>query len=205
MARKKGKRPHGMTLVLSSEEAMVAALNRYIETRLKIAAKVAAHEERIARVRTEFDAAIQDEREELALLEASVQLYAVNHRIDLFGEGDKKSKDFANARIGFRDNPPSVGKRVAKDTYDAIALRLDELPWGAPYVSWKVAPNKEALLRDRASLTEEQLKAAGIRFEQDEHFFIDPTSDAIERAKASTEAIEERAEKTAEFLQGGRA
>src|SRR4051812_48867994 len=116
-------------LVLTSEDAMLGTLNRYVELKLELAGKQAEHEARIAQLNSEHDARLQESRHELAMLESSVQLYAVNHRDTLF-PGEAKSRDFANARIGFRTTPPSVGKRVSKDTFEAIALRLDDLSWG---------------------------------------------------------------------------
>ncbi len=175
-------------LVLTSEDAMIGTLNRLVELKLDLAAAHANHEKEIAELNSAFDSAIQQEREELAVLESSVQLYALRYRKDLF-PGDKKSKDFANARIGFRTNPPSVGKRIAKDTFPAIARRLDETDWGQPYVEWSPALDKEALIRDRAEIPEEKLAAVGIRFDQDEVFFIEPSSDAIARSKATVEEI----------------
>lgn len=175
-------------LVLNSEDAMIGTLNRYVELSLKIEKARVAHEQEVAALNSAFDNAVQAEREELAVLESSVQLYAVNHRKDLF-PGEKKSRDFANARIGFRMTPPSVGKRLSKDTFPAIARRLDETGWGEAYVEWTPTLDKEALLRDRAQIPEENLAAVGLRFDQEEHFFIEPTSEAIERSKATVDEI----------------
>jgi phage host-nuclease inhibitor protein Gam len=175
-------------LVLTSEEAMVGTLNRYVELKLEIAAANVRHEQEVAELKTAFDDAVQEEREELAVLESSVQLYAINHRKELFPES-VKSRNFANAKIGFRLNPPSVGKRLSKDTFPAIALRLDETAWGQAYVEWSPSIDKEALLRDRAQIPDENLAAVGLRFDQDEFFFIEPTSEAIARSKATVEEI----------------
>lgn len=189
MPNKHNKRNQSVAaLVLTSEDAMVGTLNRYVELKLALAGAAAAHEQEVAGLNSAFDDAVQSDRQELAMLESSVQLFCVNHREALFG-GEKKSKDFANATVGFRLNPTSVGKRVGKDTFEAIALRMDETEWGAPYIDWQPKLDKAALLRDRAQLTELQLREAGIRFDQDEFFFIEPSSDAIERSKATVEEI----------------
>lgn len=175
-------------MVLTSEDSMVGTLNRYVELKLTLAAATANHEKEVAELNSAFDNSVQAEREELAVLESSVQLYCVNHRKDLF-PGEKKSKEFANARIGFRSNPPSVGKRLSRDTFPAIALRLDETGWGQAYVESTLSIDKEALLRDRAQIPEENLAAVGLRFDQDEFFFIEPSSDAIARSKATVDEI----------------
>src|SRR4051794_5899672 len=77
-------------LVLTSEDAMIGTLNRYVELKLKIAEATAAHDREVAELHTAFDDAIQEEREELAVLESTIQLYCVNNRATLFAE--KKSK-----------------------------------------------------------------------------------------------------------------
>jgi phage host-nuclease inhibitor protein Gam len=177
-------------LIVSSEDAMIALLNRYVELGLNLAKRQAVHAARIAKLNSDFDEAAQADREELAMLESSVQLYCVNHREQLFSD-NKKSQSFANATIGFRDNPPSVGKRIKRDSFEAIALRLDALSWGEKYVEWKASIRKDALLRDRAQLTEAQQAAAGIRFDQEEVFYIDPSAEAIERSKKPVEEIRE--------------
>jgi phage host-nuclease inhibitor protein Gam len=177
-----------VALVLTSEDAMIGTLNRYVELKLELAGATAAHDGEVAELNSAFDDAVQERREELGVLETTVQLFAINHRKQLF-PGEKKSKDYPNAKIGFRENPPSVGKRVTKDTFPAIARRLDDTKWGEGYVVTKVELDKEALLRDRAQITEEQLREVGIRFEQDEFFYIEPSSEAIERSKASVEQI----------------
>jgi phage host-nuclease inhibitor protein Gam len=188
--RAKKKKITAAAIVLTSEETMIGTLNRYIEIKLRLAKKQTKLDEEIAALNTAFDKDHQEERNELAVLESSVQLFAVNYRADLFTE-DKKSKDYANATIGFRTTPASVGKLISKDTFEAIAMRLEDTEWGEQYVVRTVAPDKEALLRDRANLTPAQLQQAGIKFEQSENFYIDPTSDAIERSKIDVETIRE--------------
>lgn len=170
-------------LVLVSEPAMLGTLNRYIGIRLELARRTAAHAEAVARLNASFEEAgdVQQLRGEMAVLESSVALFATNHRSTLFPEG-KKSKEYENATIGFRDDPPSVAKLISGDTFEAICLRLEELDWGTQYVEWKPALQKAALLRDRANLGEEQLKEAGIKFLQEEQFFITPKSEIADRA-----------------------
>jgi phage host-nuclease inhibitor protein Gam len=180
-------------LVLTSEDAMIGTLNRYVELKLKIAEATAAHDGEVAELNSAFDDALQDERAELAVLESTVQLFALNYRDKLF-PGDKKSHEYPNAKIGFRENPPSVGKRIGKDSFEAIARRLEETEWGPNYVDWKPSLKKDALLRDRAQLSDEQLREAGIRFEQEEFFFIEPSSEAIARSKTAVENIKPIAE-----------
>lgn len=184
--KKKATRPH---LLLASEEAMLGALNRYCTLRLDVERRTAKHERDIAKLNTEFDESIQSDREELAGLETSLQLFAQNHREKLFNE--PKSRSYPNAVLGFRISPPSVGRVVEKEKWDIIAERVESLPWGEPYVKeGKPSLNKEAILRDRQSLTQEQLAEAGLKIEQGETFFIEPTAASADRhvAEATKEA-----------------
>lgn len=176
-----------LAVMLSSQDAMVGALNRYIELSLALVKRQAAHEEEIAKLRTDFDASVQSQREEMASLEASIHLYAANRRDTLFGT-TKKSIEFSNAVIGFKQNPPSVGKVLAKDTWEAIADRLDALPVFEKYVAWTATVKKAELLLDRRELDATALRLAGIQFEQQETFYIEPKSDLVDRSSKLTEA-----------------
>lgn len=175
--------PH---LVLATEEALVGAINRHAELALVLKEEDAANEAKVAALNTEHTEATQERRDELARLESSIHLFATTNRATLF-PGEKKSKDFPNATIGFRINPPSVATIVPKESQDTVAQRMDQLEWGDPYVKWKATLNKEALLRDRLTLTPAQLAAAGIKFEQGEAFFIEPAAKSAERVAINGE------------------
>jgi phage host-nuclease inhibitor protein Gam len=95
---------------------------------------------------------------------------------------DKKSIDLLLATVGYRTEPPSVEKCSKKDTWSAIAKRLEALDWGVRYITTPDPEvDKKALLADRDRLTAGQLSEAGIRFEQDEFFYITPKSDVAEK------------------------
>lgn len=162
-------------LVLS-RESLDAAVAQVATLKIQYAAARADMELEIARVQESHQAALLALSQQIEAAEAGVFIYCQQNRAELFP--DKKSIDFLLAVVGFRLNPPSVEKRSKKDTWSAVATRLASLPWGAPYV---VDPppevNKRALLTDQANLTSEQMAAAGLRFEQDEEFFITPKSE----------------------------
>lgn len=172
--------------VISTEDGLAAAANRYVELALKLQKKKAAHEQRIAEANSEFDRDTAELVAEIAGLEAGCQLFAESHR-ELFPEEateGPRSRTYRNASIGFRWNPVKVEKRVSKDTFEAIALRLAALPWGAAYLrEFDPEVDKDALKRDQANLTEEQLAAAGLKFAQSETFFIDPVFESAEAVR----------------------
>jgi hypothetical protein len=96
---------------------------------------------------------------------------------------DKKSLDLLLATVGFELTPPRVEKVSSKDTFGKIGLRLETIDWGAAYVRYPDPEvNKEKILADRASLSADQLRDAGLKIEQDENFFIRPKSAIAEQS-----------------------
>lgn len=182
MKKKKKKAPVPAVLI-SSVEGLEAAFNRYVQTRLTITRAKAKLEERIAELNAEFDRAYGAEQTEVISLETGIELFCRTHRKTLFPEGEKKSIDYANGRVGFRDNPVSVGKIVSKDTFERIAERMDALEWAEPFLNYSVSLNKTELINRRSELTPEQLHAAGIQFDKGETFYIEPASDLLDAAR----------------------
>lgn len=184
---KKTRQPIAL-LLIASEDGLIAALDRYKQAKLELAKAKAETEQRIAKIKTDAATLYGPLAAEVLQLEGSIALFAKNHQDTLFR--DPKSREYANGTVGFATNPPSVGRILGDDDTDAaIALRLEALPWGDPYIDYK-GPllNKEALLRDRGQLTSEQLAEAGICFEQSERFFIDLKSEATEGVTKKVES-----------------
>ncbi|MFO1461238.1 MAG: host-nuclease inhibitor Gam family protein [Verrucomicrobiota bacterium] len=175
---KKHRKPAPIFAVISTEEGLASAANRYVSLSLELISKRAAHERWIAELNAAFDAEIAEKVAEVNGLATAAQLYCEAHR-ELFPDG-ARSREYRNARVGFRWNPTKVEKRLSRDTWDAIGERLAELPWGEEFVTYKPPTvNKELLLNRQAELTPEQLQAAGIQFEKGETFFIDPANDSV--------------------------
>lgn len=176
----KKRKPSAPFILISTEDQLAAAANRYVQVSLSYVAEKALLEEEISRLNAAFDARTSGLVDEMAGLVNSCQLYCESHR-DLFPD-DQRSREYRNARVGFRWNPVKVEKRLSKDTWDAIGDRMSELSWAHPYITFSSATvDKDALRNDQANLTEEQLKAAGIRFEKGETFFIDPAFESVDR------------------------
>jgi phage host-nuclease inhibitor protein Gam len=176
MAKKK-KSP-ALTVLISSKEGLESALNRYVTASLDMAQQRAAHELEVAALESSFGEKTKPLGDEILSLETGIQLYCITHREELF-TADRKSLEYANATIGFRLCPHAVDKIVSKDTFPRIAERLLDLPWGEPYVNVVYSLNKEELLKDRADLTDAQLKESGICYVQNENFFIDPKAASV--------------------------
>lgn len=176
---KKPKKEKVIALVLTSRESLESTVADTVRLKLDHATRQAAMEKEIADVQKRHQEGILDVASQIEAKEASIFTYCQRHRAELFT--DKKSLDMLLAVIGFEDTPPRVEKRNSKDTWGATARRLQALDWGADYIrEGDPEVNKQALLAARESLSDDQLKEAGIRFEQDEQFFIRPKSEVAE-------------------------
>jgi phage host-nuclease inhibitor protein Gam len=163
-----------------SREALDAAVAEVATLKIQYAAAKADMELEIARVQERHQEQMLSLGKRIEVREAGVFVYCQQHRAQLFP--DKKSIDFLLATVGFRTEPPSVEKCSRKDTWTAIAQRLEALAWGGRYVNTpEPEVDKKALLADREKLSLEQLSAAGLRFEQDELFYIAPKSEVAAR------------------------
>lgn len=182
----KKKKPARPFAVIHTEDELASAINRHVELSLSLEQRKAALDAVIARLNADFDEDTKELVLEIGALEASAQLFAETHR-ELFPEAaadGPRSRTYRNATIGFRWNPVKVEKRVGRDTFEAIAKRLEALPWGEPYVREpEVEVDKDALIKDQANLTEAQLAQAGIKFSRGETFFIKPAFDSVEAVR----------------------
>ena len=167
-------------VIVTSRESMEAHVADVVRLKLETAEKKAAMEKEIADVQKRHQAGLLVLERQVAIKEAGIFVYCQQHRAELFP--DKKSIDTLLASVGFELTPFSVEKRSTKDTWGDIALRLEALDWGAQFVRENDPEvDKASLLAKRTTLTDEQLRAAGIRFDQDENFFIRPKSQVAEQ------------------------
>jgi phage host-nuclease inhibitor protein Gam len=174
------KREKTQIIPIVSREALDAAVAEVATLKIQYAAAKADMELAIARVQERHQEQILALGQRIEIREAGVFVYCQQHRAQLFP--DKKSIDFLLATVGFRTEPPSVEKSSRRDTWTAIAQRLEALQWGARYVNTpEPEVDKKALLADREKLSLEQLSEAGLRFEQDELFYITPKSEVAAR------------------------
>lgn len=182
-------KPKLKPIVLTTREGMEAEITNYLQKSLRHAEVTAQMEQAKVEVERRFEAQLNALAGEIELSFAAVHNFCQLHRRSLMPD-DKKSFETVNASVAFENTPHSVGK-TTKETFAAIAKRLQGLVFtgadGQPeldcakYVRESDPElNKAALLADRPKLTPEQLRAMGIRFEQDEFFYIRPKSQIVE-------------------------
>ena len=176
------KKPKLEPIIITSREALEAVVSDVVALKLDHAQKTAAMEKEIAEIQKKHQEALLATARQIEARESGIYVYCQKNRTALFT--DKKSLDLLLAVIGFETTPHRVEKANSKDTFGKIAQRLEQAgDWAADYIRYPDAElNKENLLRDRSKLTPEQLQLAGIRFEQDENFFIRPKSQVAEQS-----------------------
>lgn len=161
------------TLTLTSPDALDAAVADVVRTRIKLTEATAELEARLAEIQKRAEPELAALREEIATREAAIREYCEAHRAELFA--DRKSRETALAVYGFELTPPRVETASRRLKWADVIERLKRLAWGAAYLRIpEPRLDKEALLADRDRLSAEQLQAAGLRFTQDEQFFIRP-------------------------------
>jgi len=173
--------------IISSREGMEAVVADIVGLKLDLAKKQAEMEKEIAEVQKRYQQPMLDLSKLIETKEAGVFIFCQGHREELFK--DRKSIDTVLAVVGFEITPPRVEMIASKDKWGNVATRLEGLAWGADYIRQPdPAVNKEALIANRANFTRQQLAQAGIKFEQDENFFIRPKSEIAEQTIVNQEA-----------------
>jgi phage host-nuclease inhibitor protein Gam len=173
-------------ILISSREGMIATVNQVVADKLQFAAVTVKMEQEIIAIQEKYQAELTSLARGIQAGEAGVQLYCEQNRTALFP--DKKSIDLTLAIVGFRETPYRVEKTKSKDTWEDIAARMSVLRTddgkghitfnGEDYITYPDPDlSKKLLLQDRTKLSDEILKAAGIKFAYDENFFIEPKSE----------------------------
>lgn len=95
--------------------------------------------------------------------------------------GKKKSIEFLHGVIGFRTGMPRV-KYLAGWTVARVIEKLASLPWGPAFLRVKQDLDKEGLIAAQAAQTigDSELRQIGVRIDQEESFFVDPSVTELE-------------------------
>ncbi|MGO8677746.1 MAG: host-nuclease inhibitor Gam family protein [Limisphaerales bacterium] len=161
------------TLTINSTEGLEAAIGAVVRKRIMHTQAVAVKDAEAADLEQRHQRTISNLLDEIAEFESGIQDYCIAHRAALFAS--KKSRETTLAEFGFELTPPRVETAGKKVKWKEVVGRLLRLSWAAAYVRQpEPQPDKQALLADREKLSPEQCMAAGIRFCQDEQFFIRP-------------------------------
>ena len=93
--------------------------------------------------------------------------------------GKLKSLDMTHGLVGFRTGQPQP-KTISGWTWDRVLEKLKGIPLMAGYIRTKEEVNKQALVSDREKIGEVDLRMVGVRIVQDEAFYVEPKTTAVE-------------------------
>ncbi len=160
-------------LEITSIESLDSAVAEVVRLRIRITQKTAEKDAELASIEKRHQTGIHALKDTVAAREREIAAYCAANRAELFKE--KKSRETTLAVFGFEITPPRVEPAGRRIKWTDVVSRLLRLQWGHKYLRLAdPKPDKDALLADREKLLPEQLDAIGIRFEQDEQFYIRP-------------------------------
>lgn len=169
---------------LNSIEALDATAAEVVRLKIFLTEMTAAKDAKVADLQQKFDEKALDVRQEIAGLETDCRQFCEAHRQDPALFGGNKSRETSLCTMGFRTTPPKVATSSRRIKWADVITRLKRLAWGAAYLRTpEPSVDKEALLADRERLTDAQREQAGIRFEQDEIFFLEPKPETAQIVK----------------------
>ena len=158
---------------ITSIDSLDAAVAEVVKKKIQHTKARAMRDAAVAKADKECQPALENISQQIADLEADILAYCEANRAALFTT--KKSRETNLAEFGFELTPHRVETASKKIKWKDVITRLLRLAWGKAYVrNPEPQPDKQALLSDREKLSPEQCLAAGIRFCQDEQFFIRP-------------------------------
>jgi len=160
--------------VIETREDLEAAIGRIAANQSARNGLLANLEEEINNIRAVYEPRITAYGAKIAEDFDAAQIWA-EENAEVFAS--KKSLDCMHGTIGFRTGQPRL-KLLTGRTWTRV-LELLALNRLTEYIREKQEPDKERLLADRQTLTDERLKLVGLNVVQDETFFIDPKREEV--------------------------
>jgi phage host-nuclease inhibitor protein Gam len=160
------------TSIIQTRAEMEALVGQIAALQLQLNERTARMDQDLTDIRAQYEGVLDHLAQEIQTRTALVEGWADSHPEE-FPEG-KKSIDIVHGSIGFRTDPPKVLPVRKRFTVKIIVSLLKKVAWGPKYIRQPDPQiDKEAILQDRKTLTEEQLAKVGLKIVQDESFYID--------------------------------
>lgn len=133
-----------------------------------IAKKEAVMNERINKIRSQFEAETTDNKLKVEELAADLEKFAMKNKGDF---EETRSKKLLFGEIGFRNGTPKVLQLNRKYSV-ATSIELLKKLFSGLYLRKKEEVDKEMILKDYSIkvLDDEKLAAVGMKIDQDENF-----------------------------------
>lgn len=159
---------------VSFPEAQQAA-NTYASVSTSLDKLEAQLNEKLNAIRLQYEPKITDLRDQLTHPVEMLEAYAKETRSDW----ENKSFELSNCVIGFRTNPPSVGKKRGI-TWDAVVGLFKANKLLKAFVKVKEDVDKQSILKAQADVKiMKALNTVGVTIEQEEQFYVDVKKEKV--------------------------
>jgi len=176
MSKTRIKKP-ALPAAVSREEAE-RLVGEITELTIKRNALVADMDAAVTAARARYEVTLANTEARIDTLTDSVRDWA-NANPEEFGK--KKSLEMTHGTIGFRTGMPKL-KTLSGWTFARVLVALQGFSWGSAFTRIKVEVDKEALISSYASenISAAELREIGVRVDQEESFFVDPSVTEVE-------------------------
>lgn len=139
--------------------------------------KEAVLNDRIAKLKADFESDVRSAVEENGMLTGEISSYCLVNKSQFEAQ---RTMTFASGEIGFRNNPPKVMQLNRKYTV-ATSVELIKKIFKGGYLRVKEEIDKETLLADYSNkeLTDQKLASVGLKIDQGETFFVKPNWEVL--------------------------
>jgi phage host-nuclease inhibitor protein Gam len=166
------------TTLITTRAEMEALIGQIAQHQLKLNEWTTQMDQEIVAVRKNYEGELDRLTRAIQVCTELAKAWADSHPEEF--PANKKSIDFVHATVGFRTGTPKVIQLKKSLTWKKIIALLQKFTWSRQYIRQEPSVDKESILADRKTLTEDQLKSVGLKIDQAESFFIDLKATATE-------------------------
>jgi len=168
-------------MTIGTREGLETAMNDFSVKAAALKGLGAELDVELGKAREMYAGRISDVKEAMKPIAEAIEEWATLHPEAFDG---KKSLELIAGKIGFRTTPPSVKTLRGVREESAVEL-VAKSEHSVAYIREVQEIDREAILADVAAknLTDDQLKAVGLRIVRDETFYIDPAETKTEAGK----------------------
>jgi phage host-nuclease inhibitor protein Gam len=163
-------RPKKAAIALTSISECTRAMGELLVALTDLEALTAERDMAVAAASQKFEGIMDDAKTRRDELQAALREYYMAHVDELEKEG-RRSIQLVNGTMGRRMAPPKLALLNRSWTWAAVMVRLRE-KYGARFLRLRDPEIDKDLVK--AELAIEELKALGVRIDQDETFYAEP-------------------------------
>lgn len=140
--------------------------------------------EKITQLKQKFDIDTAEAQTEIEVLRSDIEKFCIDNKYEF---ENNRTKEFVNGKIGFRVNPPKV-LQLNKKFSVSNSIDLIKTVFKGIYLRIKEEIDKDKILADyrEQNLTDQQLAKVGLRIDQGETFFIEPSWEKFIEEKSTS-------------------